>query len=127
MAADQRDTLEVLRFELYLLQQGAYRCATNWRGSPLRYFRDSPTCLDFGDADSRRSCGKCLLNDFIPGDYQNETAACHRIPLDAQGNSIASLDRGYNRLAVERAVFGWLRETVARLEHERRQELVARS
>ncbi len=124
MSADQRDTLEVLRFELYLLQQGAYREDGTRSGAPLSYFRDSPTCLNFAEADSRRSCRPCLLTQFIPGNYQNETAACRKIPLDANGNTIASLDRRYNRAAVERAVIGWLQETVAKLERERQQELV---
>jgi len=124
MAADQRDVLEVLRFELYLIEQGAYRGAKSHRGTPLAFFKDSPTCLDFGENDSRHSCRRCLLSDFIPGTHQNETSACHRIALDGKGNSIRSLGEGYNRIAVERAVFGWLRDTVARLERERRQEMV---
>jgi hypothetical protein len=125
MAVDQRDRLEVLSFELYLLQQGGYRATHNVRRTALSLFRDSPTCLNFGETRARRPCRECLLAEFIPGKYQNETAACHRIPLDAQGNTIASLGRGYNRLVVEQAVYGWLRETVTKLERERRQELVA--
>lgn len=122
MAADQRDALEVLRFELYLIRQGAYRVTRHGR-APLEFFKDSPTCLDFAETDQRHSCGKCLLSDFIPGKYQYETSACHTIPLDAAGNSIRTLKQGYNRLAVERAICGWLRDTVMRLEHERGQEL----
>lgn len=124
MAGDQRDRLEVLRFELYLVQQGAYRDACARRGSVLSYFKDSPTCLNFGETGKRRPCHNCLLTEFIPGNYQNETQACHAIPLDEQGNTIASLNRRYNRLAVEQALFGWLRRTVASLERERQQELV---
>ncbi len=122
MAADQRDRLEVLRFELYLLEQGAYRSATTGRGKPLSYFHDSPTCLNFAETGNRRPCCQCLLAEFIPGEFQNETAACQTIPLDEHGNTIASLERGYNRAAVEHAVSGWLRKTVAGLE--RRGELV---
>lgn len=102
MARDCRDLLEVLRFELYILQPGACRNANVGSRAPLSFA------------------------EFIPGNHQNETPACHTIPLGEQGNTIAaSLGRGYNRLAVAGAVFGWLRETVARLERERRQELVA--
>lgn len=124
MAGDQRDPLEVLRFELDLFQQGAYRAATSG-ARPPSYFRDSPTCLDFPEVDSRHSCRKCLLTQFIPGNDQNETSACRKIPLDQHGNTIASLERGYNRETVEQAVFGWLRETVAKLEREHRQGMVA--
>lgn len=120
MASDPRDALEVLRFELYLLEQGAYRAA-GAGGRPLSIFRDSPTCLDFLES-RRRSCRQCLLSDFIPVQFQNETIACHRIALDETGNTIGSLEREYNRVAVERAVFGWLRGIVARLERERRLE-----
>ena len=127
MPADQRDTLEVLRFELYILQQGAYREAVSRSGALRSYFQDSPTCLNFAESDSRRSCRACLLTQFIPGNFQNETAACRKIPLDANGNTIASLDRRYNRAAVERAVVGWLQETVAKLERERQQEALAHS
>jgi hypothetical protein len=66
-----------------------------------------------------------LLSEFIPGNYQNETAACRKIPLDKVGNTIASLERGYNRDAVEQAVFGWVRETVAKLESEQHREMAA--
>ena len=124
MVGDQRDALEVLRFELYLLQQGSYRAGTNRHGAPLSYFQDSPTCLDFAERDSRHSCRQCLLSEFIPGHFRNETAACRKIPLDTQGNTIASLDGRYNRAAVEQAISGWLRETVAKLERERQQESV---
>src|SRR5690349_7760735 len=109
MAADQRDALEVLRFELYLIEHGAYHVSIPRRGTPLAFFRDSPTCLDFGEDDSRRSCRKCLLSEFIPGTYQDETTACRRIPLDTTGNTIHSLDGRYNRNTVEGAVFHWLR------------------
>lgn len=125
MARDHRDMIEVLRFELYVLQQGGYRTGNAGGWAPMSYFRDSPTCLNFGETALRRPCRDCLLAEFIPGNYQNETPACHTISLDEHGNTIASLGRGYNRLAVEEAVFGWLRETVARLERERRQEQVA--
>ena len=124
MAGDQRDPLEVLRFELYLLQQGAYRAATA-AGKPLSYFQDSPTCLDFGETDNRSSCRNCLLIQFIPGTDQNETAACRKMPLDSHGNTIGSLERRYNRDVVEHAVFGWLQHTVARLEREQHREMVA--
>lgn len=127
MSAGQRDPLEVLRFELYLLQQGAYRETVTRSGAPLSYFQDSPTCLNFAESGSRRSCRACLLTQFIPGNYQNETAACRKIPLDANGNTIAALDRRYNRAVVERAVVGWLQETVAKLERERQQEAMAQS
>ena len=121
MATDQRDALEVLRFELYLIEQGAYHVAER-RAAPLAFFKDSPTCLDFGENDGRNSCRNCLLSEFIPGRYQNETAACHRIPLDAAGNTIHSLGGAYNRVAVEQAVFGWLKGTVTRIECDRREE-----
>lgn len=124
MSGDQRDPLEVLRFELYLFQQGAYRGATG-RGVPLSYFQDSPTCLNFGETDSRRSCRRCLLTQFVSGQYQNETAACRTIPLDQHGSTIASLERQYNRDTVEQAVLVWLQKTVARLEREHRREMVA--
>ena len=124
MAGDQRDTLEVLRFELDLLQRGGYR-TSRVAAAPLSFFRDSPTCLDFAGAAKPRACRNCLLTEFIPGQDRNKTQACHDIPLDEHGNTIASLQRGYNHVAVEQAVVGWLRQTVARLERERRLELVA--
>jgi hypothetical protein len=124
MARDHRDVLEVLRFELYLLQQGDYRAGSTSGRAQRSYFSDSPTCLNFGGNAGGRPCAECLLADFVPGNYQNETWACHTIPLDGHGNTIASLGRGYNRVAVEKAVLGWLRETVGRLERERQQDQV---
>jgi hypothetical protein len=118
MARDMRDPLEVLRFELAFLQSGGYRS----EGNRPHFFYDSVTCWNFGNPGLRKPCRNCLLADFIPELSHNERLACRSIPLDDDGNTIASLERRYNRAEVERAVSSWVGQTVARLERKCPQE-----
>ncbi len=121
MAADDRDILEVLKFELNFLEQGGYGRSVRTPWKPTSIFQDSLTCLNFGEPQRPHPCEECMLIDFVPEKCRNENVPCHYIPLDAAGNDVASLDQGYNQQAVEEAVIGWLRRTIARIERERAQ------
>jgi len=121
MARDARDILEVLKFELNFLEQGGYGRAGRMPWKPVSMFQDSLICLNFGEPQRPHPCEECMLMDFVPDKFRNENVPCHYIPLDASGESIASLDQGYNQPAVEEAVAGWLRRTIARVERERIQ------
>lgn len=119
MPSDARDALEVLRFELTFIEQGGYGRHPQLPAKPVTLFQDSLTCLNFGTHDPVYPCRDCILFDFVPEKSRNEILPCHYIPLNVSGDSIASLDRGYNQHAIERAVVAWLRATVRQLERER--------
>lgn len=118
---DERDILEVLKFELNFLEQGGYGRSVRTPWKPTSMFQDSLTCLNFGEPDRPHPCEECMLMDFVPEQFRNEIVPCHHIPLTASGDSVAELDQGYNQASVEEAVIAWLRRTIARIERERAQ------
>lgn len=119
MAQDDRDILEVLRFELNFLQQGGYgrSVRTPWKATSI--FQDSLSCLNFNLAEREHPCDECLLMRFVPDGARQEEVPCHHIPLNPQGETLESLDRGRNQQELEQAMIGWLQRTIARLEQER--------
>ncbi|MFB3915949.1 MAG: hypothetical protein ACE14M_04430 [Terriglobales bacterium] len=127
MPTDDRDILEVLRFELNFLEQGGYGRSVRTPWKPTSIFQDSLTCLNFNDPSRLHPCDECLLYDFVPAQYRNENVPCHHIPLNESGQTVETLDRGYNEQAVQEQVIEWLRKTIARIERERakNQEKIA--
>jgi hypothetical protein len=121
MALDDRDLLEVLKFELSFLEHGGYGRYVRTPWKPTSIFQDSLTCLNFGDGERTHTCQECLLFDLVPENSRNETVPCHHIPLNAQGGTLETLDKGYNQSELEESVRGWLRNTIQRLEQERAQ------
>jgi hypothetical protein len=122
MAKDERDILEVLKFELDFLQQGGYGRSVRTPQKPTSIFQDSISCLNFGEPDRPHPCSECLLIDFVPEPFRNEDVPCHHIPLKPTGETVADLEAGYNQPVLEEAMVGWLRDVIARVERERAQK-----
>jgi len=119
MAQDDRDVLEVLKFELNFLEQGGYGRSVRTPWKPTSIFQDSLSCLNFGDPARTHSCNECLLIDFVPGSARCEEIPCHHIPITAAGETIEDIDRGYNQQELEERVKDWLREVIKRIEEQR--------
>ncbi len=119
MAGDERDVLEVLKFELSFLEQGGYGRSVHAPQIPTSVFQDSITCLNFGEPQRPHPCSDCMLIDFVPESSRNEKVPCHHIPLTPSGLTIADLESGYNQPRLEEAVIAWLRALIARIERER--------
>jgi hypothetical protein len=119
MAQDDRDLLEVLKFELSFLEHGGYGRSVRTPWKPTSIFEDSLTCLNFGDGARSHPCRECLLFDFVPESSRNENVPCHHIALNHKGDTLATLDTGYNQLELEASLKSWLRTTIQRLERER--------
>ncbi len=118
MASDERDLLEVLKFELNFLEQGGYGRSVHAPQSPTSMFQDSITCLNFGEPQRPHPCSECMLIDFVPNAARNENVPCHHIPLTPAGETVAALEKNQPRL--EEAMIAWLRAIIARIENERR-------
>ena len=120
MAQDKRDILEVLKFELSFLEQGGYgrSVRTPWKATSI--FQDSLSCLNFNEPERPHPCNECLLNDLVPKEFQGENVPCHFIPLNADGETVDSMERQCNQLELEDAVKDWLRAKIKKLEEERR-------
>jgi len=121
MPKDDRDLLEVLKFELRFLQKGGY-CrlrsqAISWR--PPLIFEDSPICMNYGAREHRAPCSECLLMQFVPAERQAEKIPCRHVPLDAAGQTLNSLYAHGTQLEIEEALETWVRTTIYCLEQER--------
>jgi hypothetical protein len=119
MSKDKRDILEVLKFELEFLEQGGYgrSVRTPWKATSA--FQDSPSCLNFNDADRPHPCSECLLTDFVPMCEQAQDVPCHHIPLSSAGETIYTLEQGGNQAKLEEVLKNWLRAMIRRIEEER--------
>jgi hypothetical protein len=119
MQKDERDLLEVLKFELKFLEDGGYGRSpkTAWR--PQYIFEDSLTCMNYDCRENPRPCGECVLMHLVPRELRSANLPCRHIPLNASGETVDSLYRYGNQCETEETVGGWLRATIQRLEEER--------
>jgi hypothetical protein len=117
--ADERDVLEVLKFELTFLEQGGYGRSVHAPRTPTSIFQDSISCLNFGDPQRAHPCSECMLIDFVPQSARNEEVPCHHIPLSPAGETVATLEARDHQQKLEQAVITWLRAVIARMEKER--------
>ena len=119
MSDDKRDVLEVLKFELNFLEQGGYGRSVRTPWKPTSIFLDSPSCINFNDSSQPHPCTECLLTDFVPSESREEKVPCHHIPLNAQGETVYTMERQREQIELEEALKNWLRETIQRIERER--------
>jgi hypothetical protein len=82
MQKDERDLLEVLKFELEFLEQGGYGRSprTPWR--PLYIFEDSLTCMNYSSKENPGPCSDCVLMHLVPPERRFEKIPCRHIPFN---------------------------------------------
>ena len=116
MANDDRDLLEVLKFELEFLEKGGYGRSPRqpWR-APL-VFEDSPSCMNYDSKDRPGPCSDCVLMQFVPFERRTAIIPCRHIPLNDAGETVNSLYRTGTQEELEEALGNWLRTTIKRLE-----------
>ena len=119
MPQDDRDALEVLKFELNFLGKGGYGHSPReaWRAQLI--FEDSPTCMNYDTKRDPRPCDECVLMQFVPPESRGEKVPCRHIPLSEAGETLNDLYWGGTQQEIEDAVGTWLRSTIGRLEAER--------
>jgi hypothetical protein len=122
MARDNRNLLDVLKFELEFLEQGGYGRLPREAWRPRFVFEDSPTCMNFNSKD-REPCSECLLMQFVPAEARKEQTPCIHIPLSMNGETLESLYRTGTQLELEAALGAWLRATIHQLEAEKTRQL----
>jgi len=121
MSQENRDVLDVLKFELKFLQDGGYgrSVRTPWR--PTFVFEDSVTCPNFGDPARPHPCDQCLLMEFVPENMREQRVPCRFIPLTANGETVDHYYRAGTQPEMEEALALWLRTQITRIEREREQ------
>lgn len=120
MHKDERDLLDVLKFELAFLEKGGYGRSPREPWRPRYIFEDSPSCMNYDCKDNPEPCSHCVLTQLVPPDLRNEKIPCRHIPLNALGENLDSLYRYDDQREVEEIVENWLRATIAKLEAARR-------
>ncbi len=117
-----KDLIEQLRLERSVLQDGGYGRSVHTPQTPTSLFRDSITCLNFGEAIRKHPCSECLLWQWVPEEHRDEDIPCHHIPLTDSGQNIETLDTEGNRDKAEEALLGWLNKTIQELEEKLAQK-----
>ena len=77
MITDDRDVLDVLKFELDFIEKGGYGRSVRTPWQPTSIFQDSLTCLNFGDPNRSHPCDECLLMALVPPERCAEKVPCH--------------------------------------------------
>ena len=119
MQKDERDLLEVLKFELRFLEDGGYGRSPSAHWRPQLIFEDSPTCTNFNSAEDRVPCSDCVLIQLVPPPFRSADIPCRHIPMDTSGETLDSLYRYSDQGELEDVFGDWLRKTIRRLEEER--------
>jgi hypothetical protein len=119
MYKDERDLLDVLKFELEFLEKGGYGRSPREPWRPRYIFEDSPSCMNYDCKDNPQPCGQCVLTQLVPPDLRSEKTPCRQIPLNALGENLDSMYRYDDQREIEAKVENWLRTTIAKLEAAR--------
>lgn len=106
--------LDALKKELEFLENGGYRMAIGWR--PPLVFEDSPICPKPPYAECPDS--SCILIDFVPDAYRQETIPCRYIPLNNAGETVHSLYSTAKQEEIEDRLRQWLKTEITKLERE---------
>ena len=122
MAANLKEIIEQLKLERDIIRDGGYgrSVRTPWKATQL--FRDSVTCLNFGEAVRKHPCNECLLWEWVPEASREQGIPCHHIPLTDRGETISTLETEDNRDKAEESLLGWLDRTIAELESKLAQQ-----
>jgi hypothetical protein len=118
-ASEKKELIKQLKFELQTIELGWYRSPGRARGQTWEIFRDSLICPNAGLDVKEHPCSSCLLSKLAPLEARTANYdTCHKIPLNAKGDTIESLKAESATHILRDAVLGWLKKTIARLEEE---------
>lgn len=120
MQKDERDLLEVLKFELNFLEKGGYGRSPREPWRPAFIFEDSPTCMNYDCQKDPRPCSDCVLMQLVPPELRFGKAPCRQIRLNTAGETLDSLYRWGDQHDVEETLRNWLVANIAQLEERQK-------
>jgi hypothetical protein len=123
MQKDERDLLDVLKFELEFSEKGGYGRSPREACRPQFIFEDSPTCMNYDCKESPEPCTHCVLTQLVPPEFRSAETPCRHIPLNEAGETLDTLYRYDDQPEIEDSVGKWLRKTIAKLEETRKMAL----
>jgi len=116
--AQKQHMLEELKLEREFVRRGGYHASVRDPRRAPTHLRDSVTCLNVNKSEDLEPCDRCFWYDLVPEERRDREMPCRHIPLDAQGNTVDSLDAHGRREEAEEKLLVWLDSTIARLEKE---------
>jgi hypothetical protein len=119
MEKDERDLLEVLKFELQFLEKGGYGRSPREAWRPSYIFEDSPTCMNYDSKENPGPCADCVLMHLVPPEARSAQIPCRHIPLNNSGITLDTLYQRGDQYEIEEKMRQWLKATIERLEKER--------
>ena len=119
MQKDERDLLDVLKFELSFLEKGGYGRSPREAWRPVYIFEDSPTCMNYDCKNDPAQCSDCVLMQLVPPELRAGKTPCRQIQLNPSGETLDSLYRYGDDHEIEETLKNWLRTTIAQLEVQR--------
>jgi hypothetical protein len=120
MQKDERDLLDVLKFELNFMEKGGYGRSSREPWRPVFIFEDSPTCMNYDCKNDPGPCSDCVLMQLVPPELRFGKAPCRQIPLNTAGETLDSLYRWGDQHDIEEALRKWLTENIAKLEAQQK-------
>jgi len=125
MPRDDRNLLEVLKFELSFLEDGGYGRSPRepWRAKLA--LEDSPTCMNYDAKRDRQPCSECVLMQLVPPSDRGQKIPCRHIPLTSQGETLDFLYDYGTQQEIEEALRGWLRAMIQRMDAEQKEPQAA--
>ena len=112
MTKDNRDLLDVPRFELNFLEKGGYGRSPRQPGRAQFIFEDSPSCMNYDSKEHPAPCSECVLMQFVPPERRKEQIPCRHIPLNNVGETLDNLHRWSDKVETEETMKKWLRATI---------------
>lgn len=112
------DLIRLLEAELDFIEGGGYGKPAGQPQEDKPIFFHSPICINSwhvpGHPDECHD--DCVLLGAVPEQHRLAALPCHYIPLNAQGDTIKSLEETGDQERLEEAVKNWLRTTIERLK-----------
>jgi hypothetical protein len=119
MGFDKMEMIKQLKFEIEMIEKGGYHPSVREPRHDPEIFRESITCLNVGLEEKEQPCASCFLSEFAPPEVRNSKGdICHKIPLNAKGDTVESLKAEGDPNKLQANVLAWLKNTVAKLEQE---------
>jgi len=120
MARKTADLIRLLEAELDVIEGGGYGRPVGEPRVERPIFDQSLVCINHWLVPGHKPdcCEDCILLDSVPDQHKSQQHPCQFIPLNAQGDTVHSLEGVGDRDRLVEEVKGWLRSTIKRLRAE---------
>src|SRR4029077_20853434 len=93
MPKDDRDLLDVLKFELKVLERGGYGSSPREPWRQHLAFEDSPSCMNYDPRENPAPGVEVGMMQRVPHDQRGTKSPCRQIHLTKEGETLENLYR----------------------------------